>query len=62
MVDHVQVSGVLAERYGNLQFGDKATYEIVTGEAPDVGEDAVVAWDAAKVDEFVAKAEKEMRP
>ena len=57
--DHVQVSGVLAERYGNLQFGDKATYEIVTGEAPDVGEDAVVAWDAAKVDEFVAKAEKE---
>lgn len=57
--DHVQVSGVLAERYGNLQFGDKATYEIVTGETPDVGEDAVVAWDAAKVDEFVAKAEKE---
>lgn len=57
--DHVQVSGVLAERYGNLQFGDKAAYEIVTGEAPDVGEDAVVAWDAAKVDEFVAKAEKE---
>lgn len=57
--DHVQVSGVLAERYGNLQFGDKATYEIVIGEAPDVGEDAVVAWDAAKVDEFVAKAEKE---
>lgn len=44
--DHVQVSGVLAERYGNLQFGDKATYEIVTGEAPDVGEDAVVASSA----------------